>query len=33
MKKAAKFWIVSEEYMSMKDAPETLLVRVEAKKK
>jgi len=25
--------IVSEEYMAMKDAPETLLVRVEAKKR
>ena len=25
--------LVSEEYMAMKDAPETLLVRVEAKKK
>jgi len=24
---------VSEEFMAMKDAPETLLVRVEAKKK
>ncbi len=25
--------IVSEEYMAMKDAPETLLVRVEARKR